>query len=242
MGENDHTIIIHGKHKHEETRATFSHSEINSPSLIIKDIEEATFLSDYILGKKNTDQFFEYFKGKISTDFDPTKHLQKIGVVNQTTMLASETQEIADFLKDTMIDKFGNKELSSHFADTRDTLCYATNDNQSATLELLKNDADLAIVVGGYNSSNTTHLVELLEPKFNTYFIRNENEIKSKNEINAFNIHDKKVETMHSFIPDNENLKIILTSGASCPDSVVDRVIQKILIELEIPFNPDEVF
>ncbi|MBL1280283.1 MAG: 4-hydroxy-3-methylbut-2-enyl diphosphate reductase [Fluviicola sp.] len=241
LGESKHTIIIHGKHKHEETRATFSHSEVNSPSLIVKNLSEAKLLADYILGKITRFQFFDFFEGKISDGFDPDLHLQKIGVVNQTTMLASETQEIADFLKDTMSLKFGENSLSSHFADTRDTLCYATNDNQSATLELLNNEADVAIVVGGYNSSNTTHLVELLEPKFKTFFIRNENEIVSLNEVNAFNIHTNKAETLTSFLPQKENLKIIITSGASCPDSVVDRVIQKILHELKIPFNSDDV-
>jgi len=228
LGESDHTIIIHGKHKHEETRATFSHSQVNSPSLIVKDIEEAKNVANYILGKTTIDQFLTAFKDKLSEGFDPNTHLKKIGVVNQTTMLASETQKIADFLKETMVTAFDEEHLSEHFADTRDTLCYATNDNQSATLELLKSEADIAIVVGGYNSSNTTHLVELLEPSFKTFFIRNEDEIKSKNEIHAFDIHSKSVKIHDDFIPQKDQLKIIITSGASCPDAVVDRVIQKI--------------
>jgi 4-hydroxy-3-methylbut-2-enyl diphosphate reductase len=117
-----------------------------------------------------------------------------------------------------------------HIADTRDTLCYATNDNQSATYGLLEKEADLAIVVGGYNSSNTTHLVELLERKFPTYFIRSKDEILSKNEINSFNIHSKQVETIDGYLQANsETLTIILTSGASCPDSIVDGVIQRLL-------------
>ena len=237
LGENKHTIIIHGKHKHEETRATFSHSEQNSPSIIVKDITEAKLAAESIRGNMNKESFLELFKDKISSNFDPDIHLNKIGVVNQTTMLATETQEIADFFKEVMLEKYGETDLSQHFADTRDTLCYATNDNQSATFELLKQEADLAVVVGGYNSSNTTHLVELLEQKFKTFFIRNENEIISKEQTYAFDIHHKKNINHNEFLPDFEKVKIIITSGASCPDSVVDRVIQKIIHLYDIPFS-----
>lgn len=229
LGETDHTIIIHGKHKHEETKATFSHSKENAPSLIVKNMEETQFLADFILGKETIEDFYRFFDGKISKGFDPEVHLNKIGVVNQTTMLATETQEIADFLKGTMIQKYGESNLKDHFADTRDTLCYATNDNQSATLELLNQNADLAIVVGGYNSSNTSHLVELLEPKFPTYFIKNKDEIISKNEINAFDIHSKDLKSHTDFLPEKEKLNIIITSGASCPDASVDAVINRVL-------------
>ncbi len=241
LGENDHTIIIHGKHKHEETRATFSHSEQNSPSLIVKDIHEAKLVADFILGKMNKTDFLKLFKDKISASFDPDKDLKKIGVVNQTTMLASETQEIADFFKKVMLEKYGNNEISLHFADTRDTLCYATNDNQSATLELLNQEADIAVVVGGYNSSNTTHLVELLEKKFETFFIRNENEINAYNHVFAFDIHQKKIIEHHHFLPDIDPVKIIITSGASCPDSVVDKVMQRIIELYNISFEVEEL-
>jgi len=242
LGENNHTIIIHGKHKHEETRATFSHSEKNSPSIIVKDITEAKLAADFIRGNMEKSHFLELFKDKISKDFNPDAHFSKIGVVNQTTMLASDTQEIADYFKNTMIEKYGQKNLSQHFADTRDTLCYATNDNQSATFELLQQEADIAVVVGGYNSSNTTHLVELLEKKFKTFFIRNENEINAKNHVYAFDIHNKKIIDHRCFLPDIEKVKIIITSGASCPDSVVDRVMQRIIQLYEIPFSPEDLF
>ena len=116
-------------------------------------------------------------------------------------MLATETQEIAYFIRTTMIKKFGASEIKDHFADTRDTLCYATNDNQNATLGLLDVDADAAIVVGGYNSSNTTHLVELLEPKFITFFIRNVNDIKSSEEIHHFDIRKKTEKITSPFLP-----------------------------------------
>jgi 4-hydroxy-3-methylbut-2-enyl diphosphate reductase len=126
--------------------------------------------------------------------------------------------------------KYGEQSIKEHIADTRDTLCYATNDNQSATYGLLEKEADLAIVVGGYNSSNTTHLVELLERKFPTYFIRSKDELISASEIDSFNIHTKKVEKMRSFLDSKKDpLTIIITSGASCPDSIVDGVIQRLL-------------
>ena len=229
LGETEHTIVIHGKYNHEETRATFSHSSTNAPSLVIKNMEEAKFLGDIILGLKSKEDFYQFFEGKMTAGFDPEVHLNKIGVVNQTTMLASETQEITDYLRSVMIEKYGIEEIKNHMADTRDTLCYATNDNQSATLGLLEHEADIAIVVGGYNSSNTSHLVELLEQKFPTYFIKDKEEISSKNEINSFDIHSKEIVGSKSFLPEKDQIKIIITSGASCPDAIVDGVIQKIL-------------
>lgn len=241
LGSDKHTIIIHGKYNHEETRATFSHSQKNAPSLIIKDLKEAEFLADVIKNER-TDEFLDFFKGKYSEGFDPKKDLQKIGVVNQTTMLATETQEIADYLRQVMIEKYGAESIKDHIADTRDTLCYATNDNQSSTIGLMEKEADLAIVVGGYNSSNTTHLVELLEQKFKTYFIRSCDEIKSINEIEHYDIHLKNVILENEFLPGHiDPLKIIVTSGASCPDSIVDRVLQKILDLLSVDKSIEEV-
>lgn len=240
LGQQDHTIIIHGKHNHEETRATFSHSLQNAPSLVIKDLEEAKQLAQFILGKINIETFKSIFKDKVSDNFNAEKDLNKIGVVNQTTMLASETQEITDFLRTVMIEKHGIENIKEHIADTRDTLCYATNDNQSATYGLLDSEADLAIVVGGYNSSNTTHLVELLEGKFKTFFIQSKDNIKNFNTINSFNIHKKEVETHDTFLKeDSAVLRIIITSGASCPDAIVDGVIQQILNLYQIELNDD---
>ena len=229
LGQNNHTIIIHGKYDHEETRATFSHSNLNAPTLVIKNLEEAKKVSDFIQGLILEAEFLAFFDGKYSKGFNPTIDLQKIGVVNQTTMLASETQEITEFLRQAMITKYGESTIKNHIADTRDTLCYATNDNQSATLGLLEEEADLAIVVGGYNSSNTTHLVELLEEKFKTFFILSEKSISAKNQITSFNIHSKQEEQLSAFLPEKEKIRIILTSGASCPDAVVDAVIVRIL-------------
>jgi 4-hydroxy-3-methylbut-2-enyl diphosphate reductase len=230
LGEDDFTVIIHGKQKHEETRATFSHSYQNAPSVVIKDMNEAQILGEIILGKRPMDEFETLFRERASAGFDPTIHFDRVGVVNQTTMLATETQAIADHLKNVMIEKFGEANYKDHFADTRDTLCYATNDNQSATLGLMESHVDLAIVVGGYNSSNTSHLVELLEEKFLTYFISSENDLKQDGCIEHFNFHEGKIEHTESFLPKSDRpLKIALTSGASCPDAVVDRVLQKVL-------------
>lgn len=229
LGKSGHTIIVHGKYKHEETRATFSHSEENAPTMIVRDIDETKILGDYILGKISKDEFCNFFKNRFSNNFDPETHLDKIGVVNQTTMLATETQSIADYLKQVMIQKYGDENIKEHFADTRDTLCYATHDNQNATYGLLEQDADIAIVVGGYNSSNTSHIVELCEEKLPTYFISSAEKILDKNTITHYNIHTHEFLTTKNFIPEKNPVKIILTSGASCPDSIVDDVLQKIL-------------
>ena len=229
IGEKNYTVIIHGKHHHEETRATFSHSLRSSPAIIVRDLNEAKVLAGTILGEKNKEEFYKFFEGKYSPGFDPEKDLQKIGVVNQTTMLATETQAIADYLKQTMIRKYGKENINMHFADTKDTLCYATYDNQQATIELLKQDADFAIVVGGYNSSNTGHLVELCKEKLTTYFISDDEKIVSPSEIRHYDIHFKKEILTNNFIPGKDVVDIILTSGASCPDAVLDRVLQKLL-------------
>lgn len=229
LGRDDYAVIIHGKPNHEETRATFSHSAHSGPSIIVRDMEEAVLLGEFIQGQKPAAQFEEAFKGKFSKGFDSDRDLRKVGVVNQTTMLATETQSIADYFKKLMIEKYGIGEIKNHFADTRDTLCYATNDNQDATYELLNTDADLAIVVGGYNSSNTSHIVELLERNFPTYFINSDVELKSKSEIQHFNYHKKEKVVTNDFLPSKSPLKIVLTSGASCPDTLVDRVMLRIL-------------
>lgn len=228
LGQDGHTIIIHGKFNHEETRATFSHSSSNTASLVVKDMKETIILGDFILGKISIEEFNQTFENRTSINFNPSNDLSKIGVVNQTTMLATETQEITDYLRSIMIQKYGEDTIKDHIADTRDTLCYATNDNQSSTYGLMEIDADLAVVVGGYNSSNTTHLVELLEQKFPSYFIKDVNEIIAENEVRSFNIHSKEIETLNQFIEGGAKT-IAITSGASCPDAVVDQVIQKIL-------------
>jgi 4-hydroxy-3-methylbut-2-enyl diphosphate reductase len=228
IGKTDHTIIIHGKYNHEETRATFSRSAKHSKAVVVKDINDSKKLAAFITENKTQAEFEKDFAGKFSEGFNIKTDLKKVGVINQTTMLATETEEIANYFKSVMENKFGKENIDQHFADTHDTLCYATNENQDATYGLLNTDADLAIVVGGYNSSNTSHLVELCERKFPTYFISSAKEIESKTKINHFDYPNKKHLSTNNFLPDKKPLKIIITSGASCPDSVVDAVMIKI--------------
>lgn len=228
IAKRGHTIIIHGKPKHEETRATFSHAAASTPTLIVNDMNETKILGNFILGKTSMIEFEKVFAGRCSIGFDPTKDLIKIGVVNQTTQLATDTQAIADYLKYTMIETYGQDNIEAHFADTRDTLCYATNDNQSAVIGLLKTTADLAIVMGGNNSSNSSHLVELCERELPTYFIDDANKIINEKEIISTNWANKEVLKVENYLPSKEIVRILMTSGASCPDTVVESSIRKI--------------
>lgn len=231
IGAKEYTVIVHGKPRHEETRATFSHSRSHTPTVVVKDMEQTHRLAAYILGEAPAENFYEEFKGQYSEGFDVNLHLQRVGVVNQTTMLASETQAIADYVKQSIQQKYGlaDDRISERFADTRDTLCYATNDNQTAVTGMLEAEADLAIVVGGYNSSNTSHLVELCEEKLPTYFISGEEKLLSRNELLHYDFHHH--QELHSlrFLPDQQPVTILLTSGASCPDAIVENVIRKLL-------------
>ena len=227
----NYSVVVHGKPTHEETRATFSHAASNTSTIVVNDMKETISLSKYITAEKPAAEFYNEFAGRFSTGFDVEKDLQRIGVVNQTTMLASDTQAISDFLKQVMMDKYALTEatIEERFADTRDTLCYATNDNQTAVYGLLQTPADLAIVVGGYNSSNTAHLVELCEEKLPTYFINAEEKIISATEIVHYNFHTKHENSTQHFLPAKEPVKILLTSGASCPDAMVEGVINKLV-------------
>ncbi|MCB0767807.1 MAG: 4-hydroxy-3-methylbut-2-enyl diphosphate reductase, partial [Flavobacteriales bacterium] len=246
LGDQQYTVIIHGKAVHEETRATFSHTVRKAPAVVLRDMAEAELLGRIILGEEPLETFERVFRDRASEGFDPARDFDRVGVVNQTTMLATETQAIADHLKQVMIMKYGDAGPGldpgkNHFADTRDTLCYATNDNQDATNELLKAEADLALVVGGYNSSNTSHLVELLEHRFPTYFINGEKEILSAEAIEHFNYPAQKLERTTNWLPAERPLTIILTSGASCPDTLLDRVMLKVLSMVEGVKDPVEV-
>jgi 4-hydroxy-3-methylbut-2-enyl diphosphate reductase len=240
IARKEYTVVVHGKPGHEETRATFSHAAAVTPTIIVRDMAEARVLAEYIKGTRPADSFSSVFQGMYSQGFDVNKDLTRIGVVNQTTMLASDTQAIADFLRQTMIETYGDGATSiddptaaeaaadRHFADTRDTLCYATLDNQTAVTGLLEINADLAIVVGGYNSSNTSHLIELCEQKMASYFIRSEENLVSPHEIIHYDFHEKKEQTIQNWLPDRIPTKILLTSGASCPDVLVEAVIRRL--------------
>lgn len=232
IGKEGYTVIVHGKPKHEETRATFSHSRAHTPTVVVKDMEQTILLAQYMTGTLPAQNFYDDFKGQYSDGFDVEKDLQRIGVVNQTTMLASETQGISDYLKSVMITHYQltSDTLATRFADTRDTLCYATNDNQSAVQKMLQVDADLAMVIGGYNSSNTSHLVELCEEKLPTYFIKNEECLLSKERVSHFDLKSHKELITEGYLPNKEPLKIIITSGASCPDALVERLIERLVL------------
>lgn len=230
IAKKNYSIVIHGKPNHEETRATFSHAASNSPSVVVKDMKQTKELAKYITGEKPAAKFYTEFADQYSEGFDVGKDLQRIGVVNQTTMLASDTQAISDYLKQVMISRYQLTEanIEERFADTRDTLCYATNDNQTAVNGLLQVKADLAIVVGGYNSSNTSHLVELCEEKLPTFFINSEEKIISSKDILHYNFHTKEEVLTTGYLPSKMPLKILITSGASCPDALVEGVIKKL--------------
>ena len=243
IAKKRYSIIIHGKPSHEETRATFSHAAKNAPSVIVKDMQQAQELAGYITGAKPPSQFYAEFRGRYSDGFDVEKDLERIGVVNQTTMLASDTQSISDFLKQVMMRHYNldGSTIEERFADTRDTLCYATNDNQTAVSGMLETKADLAIVVGGYNSSNTSHLVELCEERLPTYFISSEEKIQSATAILHFNFHTRKEHLSTGWLPAKDPLKILVTSGASCPDALVESVINKVVDYFPVTRNVNEL-
>ena len=227
IGDDGYTIVVHGKPGHEETRATFSHSRAHTPTVVVKDMKQAELLGRYITQELPANQFYSDFKGQFSDGFDPGKDLERIGVVNQTTMLASETQGIADYLRNVVLSHNNTPvdQTSERVADTRDTLCYATNDNQSAVTGMLETSADIALVIGGYNSSNTSHLVELCEEKLPTYFIKDEHCLLSADEIKHFDLHKHEELTSTGYLPGKKPLSAMITSGASCPDALVERVI-----------------
>ena len=226
-----YSVIVHGKPSHEETRATFSHSAAHTPTVIVNDMKEAVELGRYIKGEKPSGDFYTEFQNRFTPGFDVTHDLGRIGVVNQTTMLASDTQAIADYLKQVMKMHYqlDEKNIGDRFADTRDTLCYATLDNQSAVTGMLEQDADLAIVVGGRNSSNTSHLVELCEEKLTTYFIRSAEDLFSSMELLHFNWRSKVEKMVQYYLPTHQPARILITSGASCPDAIVEDVIKRLL-------------
>jgi 4-hydroxy-3-methylbut-2-enyl diphosphate reductase len=234
LGRKDYSLVIHGKHEHEETRATFSHSAEHSAAVVVLNPEEAKILGEILTEDRPLSDFEKFFGHKSTKGFNPLTDMERFGVINQTTMLATETQEVMDVLKEAAIKRFGEANILDHFADTSDTLCYATNENQSATLALAETDSDLAIVVGGYNSSNTMHLVEILEHKFPTYHIRDASEFDSPASIRHFNQWKKEILESENWLPlSKKPVTIALTSGASCPDILVDEVLLKILDQFE---------
>ena len=248
IGSEDYSIVVHGKRYHEETRATLSRAKQNGPTVVVRDIDEAGKLAAVIRGEKSADFFYDTFADRYSEGFDPETDLRRLGVVNQTTMLATETQAIANLLKEALRARYGEADLEEHFADTSDTLCYATNENQNATLRLIEDGADAALIVGGYNSSNTGHLVELCEERMPTYFIRDADCVHSPAYIEHYDPHEQQEIETEGWVPEKRPVDLILTAGASCPDALLDDVLNKVTAwfpdardvdEVLAPFRPD---
>ncbi|MEX1212254.1 MAG: 4-hydroxy-3-methylbut-2-enyl diphosphate reductase [Balneolaceae bacterium] len=225
LGKKGYSLVIHGKACHEETRATFSHASEHSPVVVVLNPAEATILAEIMTGKRPISDFQQSFGETSTPGFDPLQDLETFGVINQTTMLATETQEVMRILKDAARERFGETRANDRFADTSDTLCYATHENQQATYGLADAKPDLAVVVGGYNSSNTMHLAEILEKHCPTYHIRDATEL-NQHTIHHFNQWTGAMESTDGWL---ENVpaspSIALTSGASCPDTLVDEVL-----------------
>jgi len=228
LGSSGYTVVVHGKATHEETRATFSHSARGGPTVVVLDLEEAQLLADIVRGRRPGADFDEHFGHKCSPGFSPEHDLGRIGVVNQTTMLATETREIAALLRSALEERYGTQAIGEHYADTADTLCYATNENQNATYALIERGADIALVVGGYNSSNTSHIVELLGQRMPTYFVKGAEEIISAQSIQHFVLAQRATQRSQGWLPGSRPVDIVLTSGASCPDAIIDEVLYRV--------------
>jgi len=230
LSKKGYALVIHGKHTHEETRATFSQTAQHSPAMVVLNPDEAKILAEILTEKRPLSDFDTYFGHKSTKGFNPLEDLIHFGVINQTTMLANETKKVMKILKEAAAIRFGEADVEQHFADTSDTLCYATNENQSATYALKDKPLDLSLVVGGYNSSNTMHIVEILEQHMPTFHVKSADEIVSDRKIRHFNQWEQAIKTTMNWLPKPDRpLNIGVTSGASCPDVLVDEVILRIL-------------
>jgi 4-hydroxy-3-methylbut-2-enyl diphosphate reductase len=223
------TSIIHGKADHEETRATSSRAlgeQGKGHYLVILTLTDADFLCNYIRNGGEKEAFLEHFRGSYSEGFNPDRDLMKIGVANQTTMLKSETQEIQNRLSKAVADRDGTAENFSVF----DTICGATQERQDALFEMLKTKMDLLLVVGGYNSSNTAHLVEIGEKELPTFFIRDASQIKSLEEIVHYDLHNEKETTSNyaDVFAGKDRITVGLTAGASCPNNLIEATVRKV--------------
>lgn len=223
------TSIIHGKANHEETRATASRAlgEAGEGNyLVVLTLGDVDYVCDFIRGNGEKAAFLERFTGKFSTGFDPDIHLRKIGVANQTTMLKSETEEIQHRLRKAVVDRDGDDTAFQMF----DTICGATQERQDALFEMLRKPMDLLLVVGGYNSSNTAHLVEIAEPELPTFFIRGASCISSLEEIVHYDLHHKEEKTSDysRLFSDDRPVTVGITAGASCPNNLIEETLVKI--------------
>lgn len=221
--KKDHTSIIHGKYKHEETVATSSFAKTY---LVVLNLDEAQYVADYILQGGNREEFLTKFKHAHSEGFDPDEDLDRIGVANQTTMLKGETEAIGKLFEKTMLQKYGPLSLNDHFL-AFNTICDATQERQDAMFELVDETVDLMLVIGGYNSSNTTHLQEIaIERDIPSYHIDGPESIGSDNRIEHKLLHGD-LSTTENWLPDGP-IKVGVTSGASTPDRAVEEAIERI--------------
>lgn len=240
FGREGFTIVIHGKSEHEETKATFSNTRRYAPSIIIRNITEAKLLGDYIAvpTEEKRRSILERFAGLHTPGFDPAKDLNRIAVVNQTTLLMNETATIIDYFKSLFVAKYGEREGMAHVggAGKKDTLCYATQVNQDALQKALAEPLDAAFIIGGKNSSNTYQLYRVCEQKLGdrAFFIQSEANIRSRCEIEhyvfpaASPTHSGHIE-VHPLWPGDESPKrVLITGGASCPDGLIQQVITRI--------------
>lgn len=222
------TSIIHGKAWHEETKATSSQATPTTGGhyLVVYNLAETDYVCNYILNGGDKQEFLKKFEGAYSEGFDPDSHLQAIGVANQTTMLRGETEEVQRRLRAAMLQRFGEANLPQHFRFF-DTICGATQDRQDALQKMLAEPMDLLLVVGGYNSSNTSHLAEMGEEKLPTYFIKNAGKLISPERIVHFDLHQKEEVESANWFP-NGNVTVGITAGASCPNNLIEDVIRRL--------------
>lgn len=223
--EGNFTAIIHGKPQHEETVATSSRAHCY---LIVRNMEEASWVADYILNGGSREEFLERFGAAASQDFDPDLHLSAIGIANQTTMLKGETEMIGKLFEQTMLKKYGPQAVDKHFLSPGDTICHATQERQDAMLKLVDEKLDVILVIGGFNSSNTSHLQEIAENrKLNSYHIDGPDCIGPGNQIRFKPLDKQTCEIKEGFLPEGE-ITVGLTSGASTPDQVVAEVLTRL--------------
>ncbi|MGA3265593.1 MAG: 4-hydroxy-3-methylbut-2-enyl diphosphate reductase [Verrucomicrobiota bacterium] len=222
------TSIIHGKAWHEETKATSSQARAYGSGhyLVVFNLAETDYVCRYIVHGGDKAEFLEKFKGAYSQGFDPELHLQAVGVANQTTMLRGETEEVQRRFKAAMAEKFGAENTAEHFRFF-DTICGATQDRQDALQKLLREPMNLLVVIGGYNSSNTSHLAEMGEGRLPTYFIKNAAKMESDKLIRHYDQHDKKEIETRDWLPPG-NITVGITAGASCPNNLIEDVIHRL--------------
>lgn len=227
--KKDYTSIIHGKYKHEETVAT---SSFAAKYLVVLNMAEAEYVANYILNGGDRQEFIAKFSRACSAGFDPDKDLEHIGIANQTTMLKNETEQIGKLFERTMMKKYDPTALTEHF-QSFNTICDATQERQDAMFNLVNEQLDLMVVIGGFNSSNTTHLQEIaIERGLSSYHIDSPSRIGPGNRI-EHRLLDGNLEVTENWLP-NGAIAVGITSGASTPDKAVAEVVQKIF-ELKNP-------